>query len=112
MASGRLCAEYTSQYPRYGPILIGGAASDTDVTFGFGERFALAVFYVHVMLNKQSPRDFGGGSRVSVGAGNVAFVETFAWKSDDAARTAHETPEVMRLWEPMGALCADMEFWH
>ena len=45
-------------------------------------------------------------------AGNVAFIERFAWKTGESAQTAHETPEVMRLWEPMGALCQDMEFWH
>ena len=44
-------------------------------------------------------------------AGNVAFIEMFAWKDGNSAQTAHETPEVMRLWEPMGALCQDMEFW-
>ena len=44
-------------------------------------------------------------------AGNIAFVERFAWRSGDSAQTAHETPEVMRLWEPMGSLCEDMEFW-
>lgn len=44
-------------------------------------------------------------------AGNVAFIEMFAWKTPDSSQTAHETPEVMRLWEPMGALCEDMEFW-
>lgn len=44
-------------------------------------------------------------------AGNVAYVETFSWATEDSAQTAHETPEVMRLWEPMGALCDDMEFW-
>ncbi len=46
------------------------------------------------------------------GAGNVAFIETFHWKDQDAVSTAHETPGVMKLWEPMGALCEDMEFWH
>ena len=45
-------------------------------------------------------------------AGNVAFVEIFSWKNADSSQTAHETPEVMRLWEPMGSLCEDMEFWH
>ena len=44
-------------------------------------------------------------------AGNVAFIEHFSWKTGDSAQTAHETPEVMRLWEPMGSLCEDMEFW-
>lgn len=44
-------------------------------------------------------------------AGNVAFIEEFAWRTEDSAPTAHETPEVMLLWEPMGSLCEDMEFW-
>ena len=44
-------------------------------------------------------------------AGNIAFIEMFSWKTGESAQTAHETPEVMRLWEPMGALCQDMEFW-
>ena len=45
-------------------------------------------------------------------AGNVAYVEMFSWKTEGSAQTAHETPAVMQLWEPMGALCEDMEFWH
>ena len=45
-------------------------------------------------------------------AGNIAFIEMFSWRTAASAQTAHETPAVMRLWEPMGALCQDMEFWH
>ncbi|MDA7980058.1 MAG: hypothetical protein MPJ50_14925 [Pirellulales bacterium] len=45
-------------------------------------------------------------------AGNVAYFESFSWRKGDSAQTAHETPGVMRLWEPMGALCEDMEFWN
>lgn len=45
-------------------------------------------------------------------AGNIAFIEMFSWKDRGCIETAHETPEVMQLWEPMGALCQDMEFWH
>ncbi len=44
-------------------------------------------------------------------AGNVAFVEEFSWRDGTSSGTAHETPGVMQLWEPMGALCEDMEFW-
>ena len=44
-------------------------------------------------------------------AGNVAFIEMFSWKTGDSAQTAHETPAVMSVWEPMGALSEDMEFW-
>jgi hypothetical protein len=44
-------------------------------------------------------------------AGNLAFVEVFAWKTAESARAAHQSAEVMALWEPMGAMCEDMEFW-
>lgn len=45
-------------------------------------------------------------------AGNAAFVELFSWKNPQAPGAAHQTPGVMKLWEPMGALCDDMEFWN
>ena len=44
-------------------------------------------------------------------AGNIAFIEMFTWKDQASVKTAHESPAVMQLWEPMGALCQDMEFW-
>jgi hypothetical protein len=40
------------------------------------------------------------------------FVEIFSWKNGRAAGVAHETPEIMAVWEPMGAICEDMEFPH
>ena len=30
------------------------------------------------------------------------FYEIFSWKNEDAPRVAHEAPEVMAIWEPMG----------
>lgn len=36
--------------------------------------------------------------------GRVSFVEIFQWRDGDAPRIAHETPEVMAIWEPMGGL--------
>ena len=42
-------------------------------------------------------------------AGNVAFVEHFQWKDAQAPVTAHQTPEVMALWEPMGNLMTGMD---
>lgn len=50
--------------------------------------------------------------RAEDAAGNVAWIETFTWKSRAAIDSAHESPDVIRFWEPMGALCEDMEFWH
>lgn len=38
------------------------------------------------------------------------FYETFSWTDENAPRVAHETPAIMQVWEPMGALCDDMEF--
>ncbi|MEM6989814.1 MAG: hypothetical protein AAF721_04940 [Myxococcota bacterium] len=40
------------------------------------------------------------------------YVEIFEWKSADAPNVAHQTPAVMAVWEPMGALCEDMDFPH
>ena len=43
------------------------------------------------------------------GAARV-YIEIFSWKSDDAPNLAHQMPEVMAVWEPMGAICEKMEF--
>ena len=46
------------------------------------------------------------------------YVEVFAWRDQAAVDTAHQLPEVMAIWEPMGKHCADrggrpsMEFPH
>jgi hypothetical protein len=36
--------------------------------------------------------------------GAVSFVEIFSWKDEEASEVAHQTPEVMAVWEPMGAV--------
>ena len=43
--------------------------------------------------------------RGSEGAKAPIFVELLNWKDADGAKTAHEFPEVMAVWEPMGKLC-------
>jgi hypothetical protein len=40
--------------------------------------------------------------------GEVHFVEIFSWKDEAASGIAHQTPEVMAVWEPMGAVLADL----
>ena len=30
------------------------------------------------------------------------FYEIFSWRNEDSPRVAHEAPEVMAIWEPMG----------
>ena len=36
--------------------------------------------------------------------GKSYFVEIFTWKNQAAVDFAHRSPEVMAVWEPMGAL--------
>ena len=43
-------------------------------------------------------------------SGDTAFIEIFEWKDESSAGAAHETPEVMKVWEPMGTLTSGMEF--
>lgn len=43
----------------------------------------------------------GNGQNDQTGA---TFVEIFSWSRPDALQLVHNTPAVMALWEPMGAL--------
>jgi hypothetical protein len=43
----------------------------------------------------------GGGRHNETG---TTFVEIFSWTSGQSADLAHRMPEVMAVWEPMGAL--------
>jgi hypothetical protein len=36
---------------------------------------------------------------------NGTFIEMFEWRSNEAARQAHEHPEVATIWEAMGQCC-------
>ena len=40
---------------------------------------------------------------------SVYFVEIFSWKDAESPSVAHQTPEVMALWEPMGAFLERLE---
>jgi len=37
--------------------------------------------------------------------GGPLFVELLNWKDEEGPKIAHELPEVMAVWEPMGKLC-------
>src|SRR5262249_48635156 len=75
-------------------------------------------------LADAAPRGPGNGraaARLSRPAGEAGrrtgtpsgvLVEIFDWKSAASAEVAHRSPEVMAIWEPMGALCEAMEFPH
>lgn len=53
-------------------------------------------------LPSGKPNDEHGAERT--------FVEIFSWNSDKAPQLAHESPDVMAVWEPMGAICESMDF--
>ena len=40
------------------------------------------------------------------------IVEIFEWKSHEASASAHQLPEVLAIWEPMGQHCESMDFKH
>ena len=56
---------------------------------------------------KEPHRIFKGTDHKS---GRTVFIELFPWKDEQAPEQAHRMPEVMAIWEPMGALCDAMEF--
>jgi hypothetical protein len=38
----------------------------------------------------------------------VAFIEYFQWKDGRSSDVAHQTPEVMAVWEPMGPVLEEL----
>jgi len=42
-------------------------------------------------------------------SGETFFVELFSWRDDQAAGIAHQTPEVMAVWEPMTPILESLE---
>jgi hypothetical protein len=43
--------------------------------------------------------------------GGTAFVETFEWKDAESSNVAHQTPEVMKVWEPMGEFLEGLDLY-
>lgn len=41
-------------------------------------------------------------------SGAKYFVEIFSWRDEEASSKAHQTPEVMAVWEPMGLVLESM----
>lgn len=52
------------------------------------------------------PKFWRGTSR----DGSLSYVEIFQWVDVKAPEVAHQTPEVMQIWEPMGPMLANLEF--
>lgn len=42
-------------------------------------------------------------------SGQVYFIEIFSWRDEQASSIAHQTPEVMAIWEPMGPILEGLE---
>ena len=40
--------------------------------------------------------------------GRASIVEQFQWKDGNASNVAHQTPEVMAVWEPMGPVLEEL----
>ncbi len=57
------------------------------------------------LVTKEPPRYWRATGR----DGKVSFVELFEWKDGSASDVAHQTPEVMAVWEPMGPILEDMQ---
>lgn len=54
-----------------------------------------------------------GVTRISTSTDNIRkqrelFYEQFVWKDGNASDVAHQTPEVMAVWEPMGPVLEDL----
>lgn len=71
------------------------------------------------LLSKHGPtlRDAGlspeGAPKIwksSTREGKTVYVELMQWKDDTSAHAAHQMPEVMAVWEPMGNMTEAMEF--
>jgi hypothetical protein len=52
------------------------------------------------------PSDRPGGEH---GAERL-YLEVMEWKDRTSPGLAHQLPSVMAVWEPMGAICEEMEF--
>jgi hypothetical protein len=58
------------------------------------------------LVTNEPSRVFRGSGK----DGKTTFIEILQWKDEKASDVAHHSPEVMAVWEPMGALTTGMEF--
>ena len=67
------------------------------------------------LTTETPPQHFRGKSMGKPGdrtSGEGTYIEIYEWKAANSAHVAHETPEIMAVWEPMGAICSGMSFPH
>ena len=61
-------------------------------------------------LITQEPVNLTKGKNIR--SGKQVFIETFQWINEKASDIAHQTPEIMAVWEPMGPLLESLEIYH
>jgi hypothetical protein len=55
-----------------------------------------------------SPEPFRVWKAYDIRKQRVAFIEFFQWKDGTSSDVAHQTPEVMAVWEPMGPILEEL----
>lgn len=57
------------------------------------------------LATEKPPQVFRGAD----GTGGPVYYEIFEWKEEASSAAAHESPEVMAVWGPLGELCESRE---
>jgi hypothetical protein len=60
-------------------------------------------------LVTSEPAKIWRGENIRSDFDGSTWVELFTWKEDGASDIAHQTPEVMQIWEPMGPILEGMD---
>ena len=55
-----------------------------------------------------TPEPFRVWKAFDIRKNRTSFIEYFQWKDGQASNLAHQTPEVMAVWEPMGPVLEDL----
>src|ERR1044071_7213740 len=62
-----------------------------------------------VDLVSDEPPQIWRGDNIRSQSGGTTWVELYSWKDEHSADLAHQTPEVMKIWEPMTPLLEGMD---
>mgnify|MGYP003576013456 CR=1 FL=1 len=60
-------------------------------------------------LVTDAPPQIWRGENVRSETGGTTWIELFTWKDENGADSAHQTPDVMKIWEPMTPMLEGME---
>jgi hypothetical protein len=77
------------------------------------EREFLPLIKAHAPALKKSglitDRGVQAWSAKNIRDGRTCFAEMFQWKDRDGGEVAHQSPEIMKVWEPMTPLLDQLE---